>query len=244
MAPAAAPDLVRAAVERRTLVGLHHPVRSLVGGPGHGELVLGLPGEQALTAELLRTAHRLGLTPQVDAFAVQTGLALLDGPALDESSQLLVGVCATSLATPAFLVAVEAALVTSGVAPERIVLVLDTTAAWSYAALRNGVRRLRHWGLRFGLEGFGASPDAFLLLSALPVDLVRIDDCFVRVLVTAREDQAIVRSLTEQAHGAGCRVLAPAVRDEATCRLLAALGVDLVSGPYVGAARLLAGQAA
>ena len=81
-------------------------------------------------------------------------------------------------------------------------------------------------------------------LKHLPVDYLKIDGIFIRNLLHDATDAAMVEAIARVAKVMGIRTVAEYVEDDATCRLLAELGVDYAQGHGVHEPEPLHGMAA
>jgi EAL domain-containing protein (putative c-di-GMP-specific phosphodiesterase class I) len=84
------------------------------------------------------------------------------------------------------------------------------------------------------LDDFGAGFSSFSYLKHLPVDLIKIDGSFIRLLDRSREDQVFVRAIVQVAKDLGIETIAEYVERAETLALLAEIGVDYVQGYYIG----------
>jgi len=93
--------------------------------------------------------------------------------------------------------------------------------------------RLHGMGVRAALDDFGTGYSSLAYLKRLPMYELKIDQSFVRDLVTDERDQAIVASTIGLGHSLGMLIVAEGVEDQATLDLLRALGSDMVQGAYI-----------
>jgi EAL domain-containing protein (putative c-di-GMP-specific phosphodiesterase class I) len=89
-------------------------------------------------------------------------------------------------------------------------------------------------GIGLALTGFGAGYVSPAQLQMLPVDLLKIDGIFIQPLKRSTDDRLMVRTLIDRAQHLGIATAAEWVDDEATARLLAGWGVDLLQGGLFG----------
>jgi EAL domain-containing protein (putative c-di-GMP-specific phosphodiesterase class I) len=114
-----------------------------------------------------------------------------------------------------------------------LVLELTETAATSdLLAAIEALRPLHETGVRLSIDDFGTGYTSLSALPNLPLDELKIDQSFVRRVITSSGDEAIVRSVTELAHRLGLTVVAEGVEDAAIAGRLGALGVDVLQGYY------------
>ena len=89
-------------------------------------------------------------------------------------------------------------------------------------------------GCRFALDDFGAGFSSFYYLKQLPVEYVKIDGSFIRNLAFNRDDQIIVKAISDIAKGFGKKTIAEFVEDQATLTMLGQYNVDFAQGYFVG----------
>jgi diguanylate cyclase (GGDEF)-like protein len=99
-------------------------------------------------------------------------------------------------------------------------------------AARATLARLHDMGITLAIDDFGTGYASLSYLTTLPVDVVKIDQSFVRDVVTDKQSQAVVRFSLDLARSLGLEVVAEGVEDEATQRWLAAAGCDDIQGYY------------
>jgi EAL domain-containing protein (putative c-di-GMP-specific phosphodiesterase class I) len=94
---------------------------------------------------------------------------------------------------------------------------------------------LKQLGFRVALERFGSGRDPYKLLSAVPLDFIKIDGALVQDLAGNPETQTIVRKLVEQAVKQKIETIAERVEDANTMAVLWQLGVQFIQGYFVNA---------
>ena len=92
--------------------------------------------------------------------------------------------------------------------------------------------RLQEEGLLVVLDDFGTAYSSLNLLLEIPVDVIKVDRCFVTELQDARDNRAVVRAIIEMARSMGKRVVAEGVQTikERDCLIL--LGCREMQGFY------------
>ena len=95
----------------------------------------------------------------------------------------------------------------------------------------NGLKRL---DVRLSIDDFGTGYSSLSYLSRLPVDTIKIDQSFVRGMITDASCAAIVKSTIDLAHNLKLHVIAEGVEDDATFDALGNLGCDAAQGFSIG----------
>jgi EAL domain-containing protein (putative c-di-GMP-specific phosphodiesterase class I) len=89
---------------------------------------------------------------------------------------------------------------------------------------------LHQSGVRISIDDFGTGFTSLALLPTLPVDELKIDQCFVIRSLHSPPDEAIVRTIGELAHRLGLQAVAEGVESPEIADRMAALGIDLLQG--------------
>jgi diguanylate cyclase (GGDEF)-like protein len=88
-------------------------------------------------------------------------------------------------------------------------------------------------GLSLSIDDFGTGQASLTYLKELPVEKLKIDQSFVRDIVSNPDDQLIVKATIELAHTLDLKVVAEGVESLAVFDLLAEMNCDHVQGYYI-----------
>lgn len=183
----------------------------------------------------LYTAERFGLSTEIDTWVFKTGLeALKKSP--NRASRISINLTGSSLSeSSGFVELIPEMIESAGVDAKRIIFELtEQVCVADLERARQFVEQVRDLGCRFALDDFGAGFGGFYYLRNLPMDILKIDGEFIRSLPDSKDDQLIVRAISEMGSGMGLEIVGEFVTDAKIETLCADLGVDMAQGSFVG----------
>jgi diguanylate cyclase (GGDEF)-like protein/PAS domain S-box-containing protein len=142
-----------------------------------------------------------------------------------------VNVSARQFRHPDFVDQVLAVLKESGAEPQR--LKLELTESLLVANVEEVIAKmyaLKGQGVGFSLDDFGTGYSSLAYLKRLPLDQLKIDQSFVRDVLTDPNDAAIAKTIVALAQSLGLGVIAEGVEVEAQRDFLASFGCHAYQG--------------
>jgi diguanylate cyclase (GGDEF)-like protein/PAS domain S-box-containing protein len=161
---------------------------------------------------------------QLTAWASHSGLSHLT---------LAVNVSVLQFREPRFVDDVLAVLQHTGANPARLKLELtESLLAESVQEVIDKMAALKAHGVGFSLDDFGTGYSSLSYLKRLPLDQLKIDQSFVRDILTDPNDAAIARTVVALAKSLGLDVIAEGVETIAQRDFLAGAGCHAYQGFY------------
>jgi diguanylate cyclase (GGDEF)-like protein/PAS domain S-box-containing protein len=108
--------------------------------------------------------------------------------------------------------------------------VLETAALNDLAIVREIIEACRKFGVGFALDDFGTGYSSLSYLSILPVDVLKIDQTFVRGMLNNKGDMAIVQGIIALARAFERQTVAEGIETEAHYRALLDMGCEAGQG--------------
>jgi diguanylate cyclase (GGDEF)-like protein len=231
---------LRRAVERGEMVLFYQPIFEVRGDTKS----LGIVGVETLlrwqhpergllgASEFLFVAEQSGISQELDLWALRAACAEV-AAWRSEGAQVRLSV---NLSSRPYRHAelgdlVGRVLAESGLAPEGLELEIAETLAMQNAEASLGVlRRLKELGVQVSIDDFGTGYSSLAYLHDFPIDSLKIDESFVRLLGTKQSGAGIPASMIALARGLNVRVVAEGVETEEQLELLRELGCDEAQG--------------
>ncbi len=126
---------------------------------------------------------------------------------------------------------VQAALHKSGLPADCLELeITETALAEQPEEARQTLQRLGDLGVRLAVDDFGTGYSSFAHLKRFPIDVLKIDQSFIREIPASADDMAISSAIIAMGHSMGLHVLAEGVETQAQLDFLRERGCDTFQG--------------
>ena len=188
--------------------------------------------------EFIPMAEESGLIIPLGEWVLEQACHLLDQwrtqPGLDNLT-LAVNISPRQFRHPNFVEHALQCVRDTGICAEH--LELEITESLLIDDLEDTIARmqqLRSRGIRFSLDDFGTGYASLGYLKRLPLYQLKIDQSFVRDLLTDPNDEAIIRTIIALGRSLDLRVIAEGVETEAQAQRLMELGCHVFQGYWFG----------
>lgn len=203
------------------LVRWNHPARGMV-SPAH----------------FIPVAEETGLILPLGQWVLESACAQLVLWAREPATAhwtVAVNVSASQFADAHFVSNVDTALTKTGANPR--LLKLELTESMLLADVDTIVTKMnaiKQRGVDFSLDDFGTGYSSLSYLKRLPLSQLKIDQSFVRDVLTDANDAVIARTIMVLGHSLGMKVIAEGVETAEQHHFLASMGCDAFQGYFFG----------
>jgi len=189
-------------------------------------------------ADFVPVAEQTGLILPMGQWVLHTActqLALWAKVPARAHLTLAVNLSARQLRQNDFVAEVEAVLRDTGAPPERLKLELtESLLLHDIEETILKMQQLAGLGIRFALDDFGTGYSSLSYLKRLPLSQLKIDQSFVRDLLTDPNDAAIARTILQLAQSLDLDVVAEGVETEGQRQFLELMGCKAFQGYLFG----------
>lgn len=179
-------------------------------------------------AEFIPLAEETGLILSLGQWVLETACVQLARWSRDPRKQhltLAVNISAKQLHQSDFVNQVLAVLASTGANPKLLKLELtESQLVTSVEDTINKMKALKNMGVGFSMDDFGTGYSSLAYLKRLPLDQLKIDQSFVRDILTDPNDAAIAKMVIVLADSLGLPVIAEGVETHEQKEFLAKLG--------------------
>jgi diguanylate cyclase (GGDEF)-like protein/PAS domain S-box-containing protein len=195
--------------------------------------------------EFLPVAERAGLVVDLQRWVLSEATAAVrDLPVAAADVRLAVNVSAQHLAAGTLVADVAAALRTSGLPPERLIVEITESALITDGGhLLDDIAALRLMGVHLALDDFGSGRSALPSLARLPVDVIKLDPTFLSRIDRDPYTRALCQAVVGLGAALGVDVVAEGVETASQLAVLENIGCTSAQGFLISRPVSIAGLA-
>lgn len=227
---------LRAALRENELMLYYQPQLDLASGRVRGAEALlrwkNRRGQFVPPNIIVSVAEQSGLAIELTRWVLNTALRHMS-EFLKQSIDITVSVnlTATDIQAPELVETVQQCLRTWNVPPQNLLLeITEGSMIHDIDKVLRTLQQLHAIGLELSIDDFGTGYSSLAYLKRLPIQELKIDQLFVRQMMTEKQDERIVRTILDLAHNLDLRVVAEGVEDQATLEALRGHGCDCIQG--------------
>jgi len=185
--------------------------------------------------EFIAIAEETGIILQLGEWVLREACRAISALSSQQGVTISVNVSPKQFRDPNFIGKVQAALEDAGADPHRLrIEITEGTVIDNIEQTITRLRRLKMLGISFSIDDFGTGYSSLAYLKRLPVDVIKIDQSFVRDIENDSNDAVIVETIIVMAQHLGLSVIAEGVETEAIRSFLVAKGCYHFQGYLFG----------
>jgi diguanylate cyclase (GGDEF)-like protein/PAS domain S-box-containing protein len=147
--------------------------------------------------------------------------------------QLSVNISARQFLDPNFMQIVEHALKHAELAPEHLELeITESMLIGDTKRIELQLQRLKKMGIKIALDDFGTGYSSLSYLKNFPIDVLKIDQSFIREMTIESKDARIACAIIDMGHSLGQKIVAEGVETEEQLMFLTHRDCDIIQGYY------------
>ncbi|MGO4569826.1 putative bifunctional diguanylate cyclase/phosphodiesterase [Rhizobium sp. 2YAF20] len=231
--------------------GIHEHTSGSIKGRFHGiDRLVDLRSGTVIGAEaLVRWQHpELGLVSPLEfiSIAEANGLicdigrfvlleACMEAAAWPRNMSVAVNVSSIQFAKSDIVSDVYTAIEAAGLEAHRLHLEITESAFVSRTdQLIRSLTGFREKGIGIALDDFGTGYSSLSYVASFPLDKIKIDQSFIKMMTSDPGSQAIVQAVSSLAHSLGLAIVAEGIETELAWEMLALVGCQYGQGYYFG----------
>ena len=148
--------------------------------------------------------------------------------------QISVNVSARQFMDDGFMQSVEDALNKAELEPKYLELeITESMLAGNLDKIELQLKRLKKMGIKIALDDFGTGYSSLSYLKKFSIDILKIDQSFVRELTIDSKDASIACAIIEMGHSLNQKIVAEGVENETQLMFLCERKCDYIQGYYI-----------
>ncbi len=148
-------------------------------------------------------------------------------------NQVSVNISARQFIESNFLQSVDDALKKANLEPKHLELELtESMLVGDAKQIEFQLKRLKKMGIKLALDDFGTGYSSLSYLKNFPIDILKIDQSFVRDLTIDSKDARIACAIIEMGHSLGQKIVAEGVENKVQLDFLTERKCDIIQGYY------------
>ncbi len=195
-----------------------------------------VPGEGFIAPDVaVEIADKTGQSFALTKWVMQTALRQLkEWEKQDLLLSIAVNIPANLIQNPELFTLVQDSLAIWSIDKKRLTLeITETAVVEDKEAGFDSLLRLKKFGVGLSIDDFGTGYSSLSYFKQIPANELKIDQSFVKNMLSNSQDQQIVKIIIDIAHVFGLKLVAEGIEDLQTYDFLKQLGCDYGQGYYM-----------
>ncbi len=192
-------------------------------------------GEPIMPEEFISLSEYLGLIVPLGDFILRESVKTLKyiNDNIDPKFMISVNFSIRQLQQPDIIRRVEIILEEVGVNPRNLVFeVTESMASTEMERLQTICEGFRRKGIRIAMDDFGTGYSSLGNLRTLPLDIIKIDRCFIQDITEDEYSGSFIKLITNLGHSIGKKVCIEGVETDAQTSYCISAQADIIQGFY------------
>ena len=126
---------------------------------------------------------------------------------------------------------IREAIIATQIEPSNLTLeVTEGLAVNDMFRMQQVLREIKNMGIRVALDDFGTGYSSLNHIRSMPIDVIKIDRCFVQDIGEDVFSDAFVKSVSQLAEALDMNICVEGVEEEKQCHALGEMNVDMIQG--------------
>ncbi|PYG87623.1 diguanylate cyclase (GGDEF)-like protein [Ruminiclostridium sufflavum DSM 19573] len=191
-------------------------------------------------------AEKTGLITRIDIWVIRNAMLFFKNilAVSDTKATLSVNISVLHLLSANFLDEIKQLLDETGFPPNQLEIeITESVFIFSMSKAIETLTELKKMGLHVSLDDFGTGYSSLSYLSKLPIDMIKIDKCFIDELLPGEAGKKYVAAIISIGHILNFSVISEGVESQEQLDILTSLGSDYIQG-YIWGKPMLPSDAA
>ncbi|UGQ17161.1 EAL domain-containing protein [Borrelia sp. RT1S] len=183
-------------------------------------------------ATVFNLIEKYNLTVEVDQLVVTKALREYTNFVAKNGIHIFsINISPQSLKSKNFRMFLRETLLTSHVPLQNICLeITETGILENFELVNNYFKELKSFGIKLALDDFGSGHTSLSYIKILPIDIIKIDGSFIKVINSSQTDLVIIKSIKEIADTKRIKIIAEFVSNEEILKKINEIGIDYGQG--------------
>ncbi|WKC57922.1 EAL domain-containing protein [Borrelia sp. P9F1] len=183
-------------------------------------------------ATVFNLIEKYNLTVEVDQLVVNKALREYTNFVAKNGIHIFsINISPQSLKSKNFRMFLRETLLTSHVPLQNICLeITETGILENFELVNNYFKELKSFGIKLALDDFGSGHTSLSYIKILPIDIIKIDGSFIKVINSSQTDLVIIKSIKEIADTKRIKIIAEFVSNEEILKKINEIGIDYGQG--------------
>ncbi|AWG42746.1 EAL domain-containing protein [Candidatus Borreliella tachyglossi] len=189
-------------------------------------------GTPISTTKVFSLIDKYNLTVEVDQLVVTKALREYTNFVAKHGVHIFsINISPHSLKSKNFRMFLRETLLTSHVPLQNICLeITETGILENFELINQYFKELKSFGVKLALDDFGSGHTSLSYIKILPIDIIKIDGSFIKVINSSQTDLIIIKSIKEIADTKRIKIIAEFVSSEEILKEINEIGIDYGQG--------------